>query len=235
MKILSFIVIVSTVALMSGPVAAQNDQNAKKYVLFASGDVMLARWVPIAVYEKGPKWPLEDVAHLSKDADIALTNLECVLSTKGYFYDKGESRPFLYRARPEMIDVLTEAGFDVVTVGNNHAMDYGGEAVAEQNEILEASGIAHTGAGLNVNEASEPAYIKVGDIIIGVISLETEIPLFKATQDKAGVFHAKSNSAVKKALKDLIPKVRKRSDLVVFSPHWGDNWTDNVEKSRREL
>ena len=50
--------------------------------------------------------PLEELKPLISTADIALTSLECVVSTKGSFFDKGEKRPFLYKARPEMLDTI---------------------------------------------------------------------------------------------------------------------------------
>jgi poly-gamma-glutamate capsule biosynthesis protein CapA/YwtB (metallophosphatase superfamily) len=208
---------------------------SKKYTLFAGGDTMIARWVHYTAYEKGAAWILEDVRELVGGADIAMTNLECVVSTRGKFFDKGEGRPYLYRARPEMLDILTEAGFDLVVTANNHTMDYGPEALLEEMELLDAVGIAHVGAGLNLKEAATPTYIRVGEVVVAFISIETYFPNCAATADRAGTFHARGTKAILKALEGPIALARRSADLVVFTPHWGKNWTENPPAERIKL
>lgn len=206
-----------------------------KYTLFASGDTMLAGRVPSRVYEKGYQHPLAAVKDLIENADIAMTNLECVVSTRGRFWNKGETKPWLFRAPPEMLDVLTEVGFDLAITANNHAMDYGPEALLEQREYLEAAGIAHVGSGKNRKEAARPAYIGVGDLIVAFIGLETTFKILAATRNRPGIHHAKRNRTILRVLKKLIAEARKHADLVVFSPHWGDNYTENPTQERIEL
>ena len=209
--------------------------NGPQYSLFACGDTMIARWMHYHVYEKGATWPLRELKSLIKGADIAMTNLECVVSTRGHFFDKGERRPYLYRARPEMLDVLTEAGFDLVVTANNHAMDYGPQAIVEQMELLEAAGISQVGSGRNIKEAAAPTYIRVGDIIIAFIGLETTFPAIAATSSRPGVCHAKGEKAILEYLRDVVADARQCSDLVVFTPHWGGNWTENPSVDRINL
>ena len=196
---------------------------------------MIARWVHYSAYEKGAAWMLEDIKGLVSDADIAMTNLECVVSTRGEFFDKAEDRPYLYRARPEMLDILTEAGFDLLVTANNHSMDYGPEALLEEMEFLDAVGIACVGTGRNLKEAATPTYIKVGEIVIAFIGLEDYFPVCAARPDCAGTFHAKGTEAILKALEEPIASATRSADLVVFTPHWGTNWTENPTAERIEL
>ena len=113
----------------------------KTYQLFASGDTMLSCDFPSQVYLNGPQWPLQELKHLIKNSDIALTNLECVIATQGKFWDKREHKPFYYRAPPVVLDVLVDAGFDVVITANNHSMDFGPDALMEQIELLELASL----------------------------------------------------------------------------------------------
>lgn len=210
-------------------------KNDKMYTLFAAGDTMIARWMHYWYYEKGPDFILGEVKEIVSTADIAMTNLECVISTKGDFFDKGESRPYLYRARPEMLDILTNVGFDLVVTANNHAMDYGPEALLEQMELLNSVGIAQVGSGRNLNEASSPTYIRIGDIILAFISVETSFPACAAQSDRAGVFHAKGRENIIKELTNPIAEAKRNADIVVFTPHWGRNWTENPTSEQIEL
>ncbi|MCP4198239.1 MAG: CapA family protein, partial [Proteobacteria bacterium] len=154
---------------------------------------------------------------------------------RGEFWDKGERRPYLYRGRPELLDILTTAGFDLVVMGNNHAMDYGPEALLEQMEIIEAIGMAQVGAGRNLEEAGRPTYMQVDDVIVAFIGLLDMLPKFAATADRPGVHYAEGNAQILAAMKEPIAQARKHADVVVFSPHWGGNWTDNPSEDRIPL
>jgi poly-gamma-glutamate capsule biosynthesis protein CapA/YwtB (metallophosphatase superfamily) len=210
-------------------------ENGKTYRLFAGGDIMLARQLPAIVHDKGPAWPLEPVRHLIGDADIALANLECVIATRGDFWDKGEKIPFYFRAPPFMVDVLAEAGFDVMMTANNHAMDFGPDALLEQLELLNAANIISVGSGRNVAEAAEPKYIKVGDMVLAIIGLTTYNSPVSAGEHNAGVYWLENNTQILKSLESAIAEARSHADLVIFSPHWGGNWTERPTAQRIEL
>ena len=196
---------------------------------------MLARWVAYGVYQDGPGNVLAGVKHLSSQSDIAMTNLECVVSTRGKFWHKGEHRPFLYRARPETLDVLTLAGFDLVVTANNHSMDYGPEALLEELELLDAAGMAQVGSGRNKKEAARPTYIKTGHLIVAFIGFEPYFPACSAKDDSPGTFHSLGEDSLPETLKPLLEEARKHADLVVFTPHWGANWTENASRERIKL
>lgn len=217
---------------LGAPLAAEPKTGGETHTLFACGDTALARWVHFMIYENGSESALSDLAEMVSGADVAMTNLECVVSSRGRFWDKGERRPYLYRARPEMLDVLTHVGFDVLVTANNHSMDYGPEALLEQLELIEAIGMAQVGCGANAEQAARPTYVRVGDVILAFIGLETNFPKFAATADKPGVHHAMGHDAIIAALREPIAEARKHADLVVFTPHWGGNWTENPTTSR---
>lgn len=222
-----------TLALLAllGTAQAQEPQLQS---LFAGGDTMLGRWVPQCQARNGTQDAFAQVSDLVAEADVALTNLECVVATTGDFFDKGERRPFLYRAPPETLDFLTDAGFDVVATANNHSMDYGPEALVEQLELLEAAGIAYAGSGADLTQARTPTYVRSGDVVLAFIGVEDTFPMYGATEERAGNLHASTEDMVE-ALREPIAEARQHAHLVVVTPHWGKNWVDEPTPERVEV
>jgi len=85
--------------------------------------------------------PFGGLKDLLADKDILFGNLETVLSSKGKAVEKAVS----LRASPDTVAYLTDAGFDVVNVANNHIMDYGPEGLNETLEVLEENRILFLG------------------------------------------------------------------------------------------
>ena len=206
--------------------------EGRGHVLIAGGDTMIARWVHYPFYEHGPGWMLGDIKELLSTADICMVNLECVVSSKGDFFDKGEARPYLYRARPEMLTILTEAGVDLVTTANNHSMDYGGDALIDQMQLLKQCGIHYVGSGSNIEEAQRPVYMKAGDVVVAFIAIETYSKNCAVSGDRAGIFYIKDGRSIPQAIKEIVKEAKKHADLVVLSPHWGANWTEKPDSER---
>jgi poly-gamma-glutamate capsule biosynthesis protein CapA/YwtB (metallophosphatase superfamily) len=209
--------------------------RGESYRLFAGGDTLLARNLPDLVLEHGPAAPFGALAPLIAGADIALTNLECVIATRGAFWDKGEDNPHYYRAPPFMVDVLTAAGFDAVMTANNHAMDFGPDALLEQQELLAAVNLAAAGSGRTAEEAAAPRYVKVGDLMLAILGLTTYNRPIAARADRAGVLWSENNAQILQQLAAAVAEARAHADLIVFSPHWGGNWTERPTPQRVEL
>jgi poly-gamma-glutamate capsule biosynthesis protein CapA/YwtB (metallophosphatase superfamily) len=190
------------------------------YTMFAGGDVMLARWINEVYYQRDREWSIGGVASLARGADVALVNLESVISAKGELFYKGrESRPYHFRGRPELIDYLTDLGIDVVATANNHTLDFGPEAVFDQRRLLGEAGIATFGEGNDIEEATAPVYVRVGELTVAFLGLENEFPGVAATGDRPGVAHAQGDAIVT-LLEGPVKEARRHADLVVFSPHW---------------
>ena len=87
-----------------------------------------------------------EVAELTRAADAFVCNLECCISERGSrFPDR--RKPFFFRAPPEAVELLVLLGTDCVTLANNHALDYGFDALVDTLDHLAAAGIATVGAG----------------------------------------------------------------------------------------
>src|SRR5919204_2393484 len=118
---------------------------------------VLGRKVAEVIGEHGPDAVVADeVVAVAHEADLLVLNLECCISDRGEPWpDPG--KPFFFRAPPAATEVLTRLGVDCVTLANNHALDYGAEALLDTLAHLRAAGIAYVGAGADLAAARAPA------------------------------------------------------------------------------
>ena len=109
---------------------------------------------PAPTVGSGTAAPLAAVATQLAAADVAIGNLESPLSSGG---SHDGDKDYTFRGDPRGIAALELAGFDAVSLGNNHALDWGAEALADTVALLDESGIGHAGAGADKSAAVAPA------------------------------------------------------------------------------
>src|SRR5690606_9615714 len=128
--------------------------------LIAVGDVMLGRGVADVAE------PLADVAAWLRAADLALGNLESVIVADGTpkSAPAGEPQPIILNAPVTAVSHLTAAGFDLLSLANNHSLDYGGEGLAETAVRLQKSGIIPLGIGPDKTAAYQPVFREVNGV-----------------------------------------------------------------------
>ena len=122
--------------------------------LVVTGDVMLVRGVP------DPAAALAPMRRLLRGADLTVGNLESTLSTDGEPQQPGNDS---FGGSPALVPVLEDAGFDALSLANNHTGDYGERALRQTVETLQQSRIRPFGAGDDVAEAAEPAVLSAPD------------------------------------------------------------------------
>lgn len=187
--------------------------------LFCGGDVNLGRRTNYLVNIKEPFVGIDEMA----SADCRLVNLECVIGTHG---EQNSVRHYFYlRARPEQTNILTRYNIDIVTTANNHAGDYGLESLMEQNGYLDEAGILHAGSGKNFEEAIQPVYKKVGDIVLAIFSVDSRRLRSAAGDNTPGTAYIPLNrpDLWKEILSGRISKAHEKADVVIVCPHWGTN------------
>ncbi len=196
--------------------------------LVCVGDIMLSRGVGDKIESFGPTYPFERLRILLSSADITFANLECVISSNG---DPMPEKEIRFRAVPEAVEGLMEAGIDVVSLANNHSFDYGRKALFETMDILAHSGIAYVGAGFDDLSASRPAYLAVKGYKVAFLAYSWDFFLtVKAGEDKPGI----TVLAEGKLRKDLL-MARRWADLIVVSVHWGWEYVDRPTQRDRKL
>lgn len=189
---------------------------AQKVTLVAVGDVCLARGVERRMVERGRGYPFAAMKTTLRAADIAFCNLECCLATTG----KPVPKKYNFRGHPRGALALREAGFDVVSLANNHSLDYGKPALAETLRHLSAQNIVVSGAGATLAEAHRLRILSVKGLRIGFLSY---IGLFPAA-----VPLTKNEPAVAMADLRLIRRdvcaARPKVDFLVVSLHAGEEY-----------
>jgi poly-gamma-glutamate synthesis protein (capsule biosynthesis protein) len=119
-------------------------------------------------------------AALLADADITFGDLEIPLSTAGAPREKWIN----FHAAPEIVEDLAALSFDVISLANNHSMDYGPEALFDTMKGLDAHHMRHMGAGHDVTEASKPVILEVNGVKVGFLAWSCLLPTGAAASDK---------------------------------------------------
>lgn len=179
-----------------------------------TGDVMLARTVNQQMLASHDQFPFNYTGDLLKSFDVTVGNLECVVSTLGAPIP---GKPFTFEADPLGFQRLAAAGYDIVSVANNHSGDYGKGAFMDMLAHLPAWGITPVGGGANRQLAHQPVYRYVHSTTLGFLAYcEIEPPDFAATDTTPG--HAWLTAD---ALKADIAAARPNCDFLVTFMHWG--------------
>jgi len=198
-----------------------------KITIFAVGDIMLDRGVEYEVKKEGNgdfKFPFLRIADYLKRADILFGNLESVISDKG----AKVGSIYSFRAEPEAINGLTYAGLDILSVANNHIFDYGREAMEDSFQRLKTAGIDYVGGGFNEEEVRSGIVKEVRG---------TKITFLAYTNRGSENWQASKNSSgigwLDERIKGDIKKAKEKSDLVIVSFHWGEEYQNQPNKEQR--
>ncbi len=199
--------------------------EGESFRLALVGDVMLGRLVNDVLKKEPPGYPWGDTLPLVAQADGRICNLECVISDKGEPWLPFE-KAFHFRSAAKNVGVLEAARINAVSLANNHALDYGGEALEEMLQILGRSGIASAGAGRNLAEASKVAVTAVAGRNLGLVAFTDNEPDWEAFSSRAGVFYVpvQPSDARAKKLLEIVSAHKDAVDFLIVSAHWGSNW-----------
>jgi poly-gamma-glutamate capsule biosynthesis protein CapA/YwtB (metallophosphatase superfamily) len=200
--------------------------------LALAGDTMLGRGVAERLKSIPPESLFApEVVDVAREADLFVLNLECCISDRGSPWPS-PGKPFFFRAPPQAVDALTELGVDCVTLANNHALDFGEEALLDTLENLRAAGIACVGAGRSVDEARRSVVLQADDFRLGVLGVCDHPADFAAGPDSPGVAFADLRDGVPDWLLASIGTIQ--ADAVLVSPHWGPNMSPEPVRRVRE-
>ncbi|HEV7678155.1 MAG TPA: CapA family protein [Candidatus Dormibacteraeota bacterium] len=188
--------------------------DARPVTIAITGDVMLGRSVGDRILATGDRFPFNDTADFLHDFDLTVGNLECVVSRQG---QPVPNKPYHFRADPTCYGRLNAAGFDVVSLANNHSGDFGTAAFADMLAALPDHGIAPLGAGMNLTAAHQPVIRTVRATTVGFLAYCEIVPMsFAATATSPG--HAWLDTALMRA---DIAALRQHVDFLVVFMHWG--------------
>lgn len=194
------------------------------------GDILIDREEPETIFRH--------VAPVLSAADVAFANLEQTYSEKGYLI-RGHGT----NSEPRNIPPLSYAGFDVVSLANNHTLDWGVENLLDTLERLTAAGLPYAGAGKNLAEARRPIILERKGTTLGILAYSCVHPKgYEAEEDKPGLAPVRVWTIYEQvdyqpgtpprvitmpykedlaAMTEDIRQLRQLVDVVIVSIHWG--------------
>lgn len=190
-------------------------------VTFAfGGDVMFEE--PIRSYLSEPASVFAPIRGVLRKADVAMANLETPVTDRG---TPTPNKEYLFRAPNSAFDALKRSGLDVVTIANNHGMDYGAQGLEDTLRTAKRKGFPVVGGGFNEAQAFHPWRTTVNGQRIAVIGAtqvidEEFLSWWEARGSQTGVASAKYD--MEDRLVRQVMKARRTSDTVVVYLHWGE-------------
>lgn len=224
---ISLILTALLVVLSSRQISILSQGSEPAITLVAAGDVLFARSVGTKISRYGKDWPFQKVASTIRSADIAFCNLECPLSAKGIKVNK----LICFKADPANVKCLTNAGFDIVSLANNHALDCSRTGLTETMRVLDKAGIAYTGSGKTLADAAQPTILEVKGVKVAFLARNAWMP--ESTwyrQDVPGIAPLES-SAIEQEIRDA----KSKADVVIVSLHWGVEYSKTPSEEQVKL
>jgi poly-gamma-glutamate capsule biosynthesis protein CapA/YwtB (metallophosphatase superfamily) len=224
----TFFLFLMVVLLAAGGTAGERQPPPDEITIAAVGDIMLGHRAEPYLTREDPGYPFVNVLPVLQQAHLVIGNLESPISSRGTAV---ADKKFTLRVGPVAIAALQAAGIRVVTLANNHTMDFGPLALQDTLKILGENNILYAGAGMNLEDARAPAFLNVGGRTLAFLSYSLTFPIeFYAAAGRPG-----TAPGYREYVKRDIEKVRPRADLVVVSFHWGAELMTTAKDYQQEL
>lgn len=217
----------------------EEKEEAPISILFA-GDIMIAdnRGTGILVKRfNDPNYPFLKIADTMRAADITFANLEGPIAEEGRGFKAGSR--YSFRMEPRIVEGLLFAGFDVLSLANNHIWDYSRVALEDTVDILNNNNIAPVGAGKSEEEANAPVIKTIGDTRVAFLAYTT---LYRPPYGGYAYVEAQGKNAgmSKFDREEIIKKITelkssKRADIVVISFHWGIEYESQSNNDQQKI
>ncbi|MDF2485808.1 MAG: hypothetical protein K0R46_1976 [Herbinix sp.] len=215
------------------PIPTEVVARTEPIVLGFAGDVNLDEdSYPVAKYTEEGQGILgvlsKDLVEEMTAADIMMLNNEFAYSTRG---TEETDKSYTFRANPDRVGILTEMGVDIVSLANNHALDFGQDALLDTFSTLDSAKIAYVGAGENMARAKAAVYYTIGDKTIAFVAASRVVFAMDwyATDTTPGMIGTYDPTLFMEAIKEA----KDNSDFVVAYVHWGverNNYPENYQK-----
>jgi poly-gamma-glutamate synthesis protein (capsule biosynthesis protein) len=212
-----------------GPTAEEHggrhDHDPPRVVTLAfAGDVHFQIQVADLLYDRRGLGPISQAL---SDADVTMLNLESAITERDTWDPKDLERPkerFWFRTPARALDVLAEAGVDVVTVANNHGADLGAAGLQDTLRAAHNAPLAVVGLGRDRAHAFTPYRVRVHGTDLAFLAadaspLESTSSTWTAGRRTPGLAAARGPRPG--ALMDAVRRAHRAGDVVVVYLHWG--------------
>ncbi len=197
-------------------------QEVQPTTVVFTGDVLFSNYVLNNYDKKGINGVLsQNMIDTLNQSDILMINNEFPYSTRG---TQAPDKQYTFRVNPSYVTLLQQMGVDIAGLANNHVLDYGKDALADTFSTLDGAGIAYTGAGNSLEEASKLIVKEVNGKKFGFLAASRVIPVgsWNVENSQPGVFTTYDPTKLIAA----IEQARTQCDYVYVSVHWGTEHTD---------
>ena len=220
-----------TEAASTAAVAETEPEDPVVHLLF-SGDVYFSSHVLTAYDNAGGIHGVLAEAYRDEisRADIYMANQEFPFSDRG---TPAPDKQFTFRVPPERVSMMHELGIDIVTIANNHTLDYGTDALVDTCTTLENAGIPYVGAGANMDRAKQLETIEVRGRTIGFLAASRVYPdtSWVANSKKPGMVSGYDPSILLKE----IEAAGEYCDYLLVYMHWGIERDEKPQEYQRTL
>ncbi len=197
--------------------------------LLFGGDVMLSRGIGDVMRKQNDfVYPFRAIAELVRTADISVVNLEGPISSRG----KNIGSIYSFRADTRSVEGLVFAGIDVVTLANNHAGDYGADALLDTFAIVRSKGIGVVGAGENMRAARQPHVREVYGTQIAFLGYTPIAPSWLTRLNSAPAVVPFDEELIKE---DITAAHTAGADMVAVLLHWGNEYETTHMPSQQKI
>lgn len=196
--------------------------------IILAGDLMLGRLVKKAIKSYDPTYPLINVAPMMKRANLNIVNLECAITSSEQQWT-GASKAFYFGAPLNAIETLKIANIKLVSLANNHLLDYDYQGLSDTLKQLKEHHIYFAGAGDNLKEARQPAIVDIPGLRIGMVAYCNHQSDFSATKNQPGISYIDLNdqNKVLEEFQRAITELNNNDvDWPILSLHWGPNMVE---------
>ncbi|QST00688.1 CapA family protein [Pontibacillus sp. ALD_SL1] len=193
-----------------------SSETKNPITLTFGGDVLMEYSLVTTMENSGPDYPFQYVAPLFKKSDYTVVNLETPITSATTPFPK----QYNFKASPLLLEGLSSAGVDLVSLANNHTLDYNVQGLLDTFRALDHKSIDYIGAGRNQQEAYKEKRISIKNQTVAVLAFSEVLPdlSWYAGVNTPGVA---SGYQLDRVL-SIIDKVKEEVDYVVVYYHWGD-------------
>ncbi len=211
---------------------AEMESLYQPVTLLFAGDVYFSNYVQNAYNRAGGiSGVLDDgIRQEIADADIFMVNQEFPFTDRG---EKVADKQFNFRVSPKWVSALKEMDVDLVTLANNHILDYGQQGLLDSCDTLNEAGIAYVGGGKDLDEAKKLVTMEAGGRTIGFLGTSR---VYMDGSWAAGAGHPGVFSTYDPSLAiEEIKKAKEQCDYLVVYVHWGIERNTEPESYQRSM
>ncbi|HEX5480066.1 MAG TPA: CapA family protein [Dehalococcoidia bacterium] len=223
---------VAATACASPPDSAR-PTTAPSITIDAVGDISLAREVVAKMAANGAGYPFALVAPML-DGDVNIGNLEGPFTERGEPWAKG----YNFRTPPQFAPALNAGHIDLVTLANNHIMDYGTTGLADTLDALRAADIQYTGVLEDASAPIRPTVIRLNGMrvaMLGFVTTPDEVGGFTISEWAPGADRPGVVIGTPALVSDAVAAARRDADFVIVLEHAGDEYVSAPNATQREL